>query len=43
MKSRLNHPVRPGMKHYSKFALFNIAFWLACMLVGVVYQFSKSL
>lgn len=42
MKSRLNHPIRPGMKHYAKLALFNIGFWLACLIVGIVYQLSKS-
>lgn len=42
MKSRLNHPIRPSMKQYSKLALFLIAFWLGCFIAGIAYQLSKS-
>lgn len=38
MKSRLNHPVRVGMKQHSKLALFLIALWLGCFVSGIVFQ-----
>lgn len=42
MKSRLNHPIRPGMKSASKTALFLIAFWLACFIAGILYQLLRT-
>lgn len=42
MKSRLNHPVRLGMKQHSKLALFLIGFWLACFVAGILVQCSAA-
>lgn len=42
MKSRLNHPVRVGMQHYSKLALFVIAIWLGLFIVGILVQCSAA-